>query len=121
MKKFNKILSLFMIIFLLCAFITPVFAAGEGDVDVNLDFTTDASDNSNLGDLFSNVWGTVQTVASFIALIMVVFAGIRYMFASADQKADIKKQTIILIVGAIFIFAAGSIVNLIANAAQGII
>ena len=35
------------------------------------------------------------------------------MFASADAKADIKKQTVILVVGAIFVFGASTVVQLL--------
>ena len=35
------------------------------------------------------------------------------MFASADQKADIKKGLIYLVIGAILVFAASTVVNII--------
>lgn len=119
MKKLNKILSIFMLVIVVCAFATPVFAGGNVNIDTS--FTQGGEVATGLNTLFSNAWSTIQLVANFIALVMVVFAGVRYMFASADAKADIKKQTIILIVGAVFIFAAGNIVKLIADAAKSVI
>ena len=116
MKKLNKILSIFMLVIVVCAFAMPVFA---GNITPNFTgFEGSSAGTTAFGNLFKNAWSTIQTIANFIALVMVVFAGVRYMFASADAKADIKKQTVILIVGAVFIFAAGNIVNLIANAAK---
>ena len=79
------------------------------------------STSAAVGKLAGNVWKTVQTVVQVLAIGAIVFAGVRYMFASADAKADIKKQTVILIVGAVFIFAAGNIVKLIADAAKSVI
>jgi hypothetical protein len=35
------------------------------------------------------------------------------MFASADGKADIKKQTVGLIVGAILVFGASTVINFV--------
>ena len=119
MKKLNKILSIFMLVIAVYAFAMPVFAT-TGNVGFNADFTSGGTAGNALNGLFKNVWSAIQTIANFVALVMVVVAGIRYMFASADQKADIKKQTVILIVGAVFIFAAGNIVKLIADAAQAI-
>ena len=116
MKKLNKILSIFMLVIVVCAFATPVFA---GNITPNpAGFNGSTAGSNAFGNLFKNAWSAIQTIANFVALVMVVVAGIRYMFASADAKADIKKQTVILIVGAVFIFAAGNIVNLIATAAQ---
>ena len=37
------------------------------------------------------------------------------MFASADQKADIKKSIGILIIGAVLVFGAGVIIQVINN------
>ena len=37
------------------------------------------------------------------------------MFASADQKADIKKSMIILVIGAVLVFGASTIISIIAN------
>ena len=59
----------------------------------------------------TKIWTTVQTVVQILAFAAIVFAGVRYMFASADAKADIKKQTVILIVGALLVFAAGPIIT----------
>ena len=42
------------------------------------------------------------------------------MFASADAKADIKKQTIWLIVGMILVFAASTIIGFIVNVTEDI-
>ena len=42
------------------------------------------------------------------------------MFASANDKADIKKQTIGLVVGAILVFAASTIVNFIVNVTKDV-
>ena len=118
MKKLNKILSIFMLVIAVCAFAMPVFA---GNVGVDVNFTATEKGKTAFGNLFNNAWGAIQTIANFVALVMIVFAGVRYMFASADAKADIKKQTVILIVGAVFIFAAGNIVKLIASASSSIV
>lgn len=70
---------------------------------------------TNLG---GKVWGTIQVIVQIAAIAAIVFAGVRYMFASADDKADIKKQTVILIVGAVLVFAAVPFANFITNIAK---
>lgn len=67
-----------------------------------------------------NVWSTVIMLVQILAVAAIIFAGIRYMFASADTKADIKTQTITLVIGAALVFAAGPLSEFVANVAQGI-
>ena len=62
-----------------------------------------------------DVWATVVTVVQVLAVACVVFAGLRYMFASADQKADIKKSMGILAIGSILVFGSTFILQLIAK------
>ena len=62
-----------------------------------------------------NIWQTVIVVIQVLAVAAVVFAGLRYMFASADQKADIKKQLIILVIGAVLVFGASTVLGIISN------
>lgn len=77
--------------------------------------------SGNLQTVMNKVWGTVQAVVQVLAVAAVVIAGIRYMFASADAKADIKKQTIIIIVGAVLVFAAVPVLTMIQNIARDIL
>lgn len=67
--------------------------------------------------LGKNIWSTITVIVQIAAIAAIVFAGVRYMFASADDKADIKKQTVILVVGAALVFAAVPIAKFIQNTA----
>ena len=68
-----------------------------------------------------NVWGTAVTIIQILAVAAVVFAGIRYMFASANDKADIKKQMVILVIGAVLVFGATFVLRIISDASTKII
>lgn len=70
---------------------------------------------SGITNLGGNIWATIQVIVQIAAIAAIVFAGVRYMFASADEKADIKKQTVILIVGAALVFAAVPFAKFIAS------
>lgn len=52
------------------------------------------------------IWKTFTVIAQILAISAIIFAGVRYMYASSDTKADIKMQTVILILGAALVFAA---------------
>ena len=59
------------------------------------------------------IWGTVVVVVQALSVGCVVFAGVRYMFASADQKADIKKGLMYLAIGAIFVFGTITVIDIV--------
>lgn len=68
----------------------------------------------------NNVWATIATIVQILAIAAVVFAGVRYMFASADAKADIKQQTLILVIGAVLVFAAVPLLKFVTSTASQI-
>lgn len=67
------------------------------------------------------IWSTVILIVQILAFAAVVFAGLRYMFTSADQKADIKKSMGILALGAALVFAASTVVGFITGGAVEIL
>lgn len=66
------------------------------------------------------IWGTVLTILRILAVAAIVFAGVKYMFASAEGKADIKNGMLGLVVGAIMVFGASIVIEIIMNAAEKI-
>ena len=73
---------------------------------------------ASLNKITENVWATVLTILQILAFAAIIIAGVRYMFASADQKADIKKGLIYLVIGAILVFASSTIVKVVVNATE---
>ena len=116
MKKARKILSIVLPVMVIAMFmfvaVAPVvFADTANGVDPT--FPQKQGSISTVDTLANNIWGTVLTIAQILAFAAIVFAGVRYMFASADQKADIKKGLIYLVIGAILVFAASTVVKII--------
>ena len=122
MKKSKKIFLrvIPVLIVLMVVFTTNVFAAGtqEGFWSFTNNMTVAANKTGKTINSISNVWGIILTVLQVAAIAAVVFAGVRYMFASADSKADIKKQMIWLVIGAILVFGASTVIQLITNFAD---
>ncbi len=113
MNKLNKVLTVFCIFLFVIGIISPVFGVTVADPGAG-------TPSPNVSNITSKVWGTIVTVVQVAAIAAIVFAGVRYMFASADQKADIKKQTVILIVGAVLVFAAVPVAEFISKVASDI-
>ena len=112
MKRSKKIiLTVLPILFVLMfVFTTNVFA----DV-ISTDFNKIQGGNeiNSVTGTARNVWSTIALILQIAAIAAIVFAGVRYMFASADTKADIKKQMVILVVGAVHVFGASTVVQFI--------
>ena len=89
-----------------------------GTVFAAVDIYNPTGSVGRVDDVVNNVWGTVLTVLRVCAVAAIVFAGVKYMFASAENKADIKNGMIGLVVGAILVFGASIVVQLIMDAAN---
>lgn len=57
--------------------------------------------------------GILQAAGIVISVIILTVLGIKYMIGSAEEKAEYKKTMIPYIVGAVFIFAAPTIANIV--------
>lgn len=121
MKKSKKIILriLPVLLVMLLVVTTNVFAA-ENTNAIQAGVPTGKGSISKITDLGGSIWSTIQVIVQIAAIAAIVFAGVRYMFASADDKANIKKQTVILIVGAALVFAAVPIAQFIQSTAQQI-
>jgi type IV secretory pathway VirB2 component (pilin) len=81
----------------------------------NPDMSVTAEKTDTIGAI-NRVWGIILTILQVAAVAAVVFAGVKYMFTSADQKADIKKSLGILALGAILVFGASTVIQFLTGA-----
>lgn len=115
MKKFLKVVPAVMMV---CFVLASVYAIPTNSVGAAINGGTAAG---NVTAATKNIWQTVVTIVQILAVAAIVFAGLRYMFASADQKADIKKSMGILAIGAVLVFGATLLIDLVFNATNSIL
>ncbi len=112
MKKFMlRIMPVVLVALVVLA--SPSFAA--------VDLSGIANPGAGIGtvnNVAKRIWSTVLTILQICAVAAVVFAGVKYMFASADAKAEIKNSMIGLVVGAILVFGASTFINIILNISE---
>lgn len=125
MKKSRKIFATVLPILMLVAvmfvsFAPSIMAAGNdgGVQDIINKANTDGV--ASIDTATNRVWSTVLTILQIAAVAAIVIAGVRYMFASAEQKADIKNGMVILILGAVLVFGASTVVQFILTASKEI-
>ena len=90
-------------------------ALGTGALnEINKNFSNGAGSGrySKFNSAKSNIWGLLLTVLQVASIAGVIFAGVRYMFASSDSKADMKKSMIYLIIGMVIVFSASTVVGI---------
>ena len=115
MKKLMKLLPVLM----LTVFVfTSVYAQNVNNLS---NLTSGMTGSTIVGKTAGGLWATVVTIVQILAVAAVVFAGLRYMFASADQKADIKKSMGTLAIGAVLVFGATTVIKFVSNATNQII
>lgn len=114
MKKQIKVMTtILMIIAIIATLGNVVFGASiisslSGD-------KTNVSGASNITSLGATIVGILQVVGIIVAVVVLLVLGIKYMMGSAEEKAEYKKTMIPYLVGALLIFAASSIVNVVYN------
>ena len=68
-----------------------------------------------------STWANIGVVVQILAIGCVVFAGVRYMFTSAEQKADVKNGLINLVIGSVLVFLTVPIIRFAAHTTTQII
>lgn len=109
-KRMSKIVVALVIIATILSSVSMVFA----DSTVTIP-SGKAPTNTGLQNTVGNVIGIIQFICYAAAVILIVMLGIKFMTAAPDAKAEIKKSAVIYVVGAVLVFAAGLLLNLIKN------
>lgn len=104
----KKLISMFLTFIFCMAFCINIYATGSIITSAII-----ASVTGEIGNMASDVLGYIQYIAWAIAIGMIIYVGIKYMMASANEKASLKSGTINLIIGALVIGATPTLFNMI--------
>ena len=77
--------------------------------------TIDGSSSNNITISINKIFSLIRYVGSGISIIVVLMLGIKYMISSVEDKADIKKKAIPIVVGCFIIFATTNIIVIISD------
>lgn len=82
------------------------------------------TDNSGAKTSVQNIIGAIISIAQVVgigvAVIMLIVLAIKYISAAPSEKAEIKKTVTIYVVGAVVLFAATGILQIIKNFATNV-
>ncbi len=124
-----RILSVLLMTFMVATMvINPVLASTEGAVPTTTTLDpkqfNGKGDTSGASGAAQNIIGAIISIAQVIgvgvAIIMLIVLAIKYISAAPSEKAEIKKTVIIYVTGAIILFAASGILQIIKQFAGNI-
>ena len=104
MKK--KLVSLLLTV-VLCLIPVAAYAIGI-DLDPKV---PGGEDTGTLVGKVNKVLGVVQVIGFVVAIVMVMYVGIKYLTAGAGQKAEVKSTMVPMLVGAAMVGLAPTLVN----------
>ena len=114
MKKSLKIFAVVLIAMLVVFSVsTSSYADSAKDVIGGINADTSGINSQGMKTIAGRVLGLLQIVSAILAVILVAYLGIKMVLGSANEKADVQKQFIPLIIGVTIVFAATSIANLL--------
>ena len=127
MKSKKIILSVLIFILLMCIFSATVYADGGSTVESLVEdmkgkgiSSGDPSTDNGIVKAINNILGLIQVAGTGVALIAVSLLGIKYMLASVEEKAEIKKYLIGAVIGGILVFGGTGIAKILASFSEGV-
>ena len=113
-KTIFKILSIALMVAMVAMCLGNVALA---DVDYKPDGTGGAT-ATKFQTILILFLGLAQVIGIAIAVIMLIVLAIKYISAAPGDKAEIKKHAVVYIVGAVVLFAASGIIQIIKTFAK---
>lgn len=114
MLKNNKMLKLTLVAMIV---LSVLLLLGGNILASGGVFTVPSGTSTSLSGKATTMGGVVlglfQAVGTVVAVVILVWLGIKYIMASPDGKAEIKKQAFGYILGAVLLFGAVWLVPLI--------
>ena len=125
MSKVMKVMAvvLLAVMIVASAFTTVDATMSFGNIDTD-SVVNGAQDTSGAASSINRIVGSVLTIVQVVgcgvAVIMLIVLAIKYISAAPGDKADIKKHAVVYVVGAVVLFAASGILQIVKNFAGNV-
>ena len=120
MKKQVKIITTILIILTILCSLANIVLGSTIITSLSGDQTAKFTSSSEITNLGQKIIGAIQVIGIVIAVVVLLVLGIKYMVGSAEEKAEYKKTMMPYVVGALLIFAASTIVNVLYNVIENL-
>jgi len=116
MKK-TKVLISILIMLLLIIFPLTVNASGNYQI-YPLIYEPEGPSNNEVRDMYTfggRIAGAIRIAGTIVSVGTLAVIGIRYIVASVEEKAEYKERMLPYIIGAVLLFGATTVVNIISG------
>lgn len=110
LKIFAVVLMAMIVVFSVSTF---SYADTPGQVISGINANMNGIKTEGIKSIAGRVLGLLQIASAILAVILIAYLGFKMVLGSANEKADVQKQFIPLIIGVTIVFAATSIANLL--------
>ena len=112
-KTMAKIFTVAMLVLILASATSLVFAEGSGYFETSKYEGNQSDAADRMESASQRIIGIVQVVAMVIAVVILIYMGIKYVSAAPAEKADVKKGAMIYVVGAILLFSTAGVLQMV--------
>ena len=120
MKKIIKVIFILILTLFILSYFSNIVNVRAAGWEEEIEKTT-INDGGKINSAMEVTIGVVQVVGIGVAVIMIVVVGTKYIIAAPSEKANIKRQTVIYLIGAVLLFATSSVLRIIIDAVDEII
>lgn len=121
MKKSIKCILIFLLVILIIMVsINVSFADISSQIKDLNSGSVDATSNTSVTNMGKQIVAVIQTIGIVVAVVVILILGIKYMLGSPEEKSEYKKSMFPYFIGAVLIFAASTIVNIVYNLANSL-
>ena len=114
MKK--KLLSILMAALLCVMPFSTVLASSVSNITLPTISPSLPNGTGDIGGIVGMVLGIISFIAYAVAIIMVMYVGVKYLTAGAGTKAEVKSTLVPMLIGAVLVALAPTLVNWIFGA-----
>ncbi len=82
---------------------------------------TSITESNDVDIITGNLWANISIVINILAIAGIVALGLKYMFAPADTKADIKEDLMPVFIGLVLVYSVTNVLSFIASVATDVI
>lgn len=108
----TSLLILILTIIMITLFI-PTINASQIDPNYYEPNEIEQDDISTFTSLAGQIAGVVQIIGTIVSVGALMIIGIRYIISSAEEKAEYKQRLVPYVIGAVILFGASNLVNII--------
>lgn len=116
----NIIKKTFFIIAIILIVLTVFMNYSYCDIVSDMDYRNENIETNKITKGINIIFNLIRYAGTGISVIMLLVLAIKYMITSVEEKAEIKKQAIPIVVGSAFLFAGSNLIGIVGGLIDGL-